>query len=381
MNICLSHRTALAWLMRNPNPRTGAHHARAISVDAFDVPAPAQVDVLQAWLEESLGTRPGEIDVLVSSADRRRNVPAVRCRVCSYELPSGSFIRLACDIPGIQLFISSPELVFLQLCGQRGDFASRVYTGMALCSDYLLDPTRPSGVRTREGIECRLTSKAKIKAFLSKVPGAYGSTVATDALRYVLDASRSPMESKLAILFSLPARHGGFNLDLESLNPPVEIPGGNATRYPDLRFRHRDGRGRTREAFFDYDGDSEHATGSRKHGRDARRRNELATLADVACFALTTDGVSDFNAVAHTAECIRRAIGQRSMPRSRHPAGSPEREREQNEVHSRRFDLWKRLIGIPFARMRDCARARAASGEDRRMETVPVSGVAPAASL
>lgn len=358
--------------MCRPNPRVGGYHARAVDPGGFAVPSASQLALLRVALTRAFQCEPAEvgvIEVLVGVPTARRARDGLRVHSCESDLPSGSFVRISIDIDGAECWACAPELVFMQVAGKASDQVEAIGAGMALCSSYRTDRARRWGVATREAPDAPLTSAARLAAYLGRAKGVTGIGTSSAALPFLLDGSRSPRESHFAMIFGLPLRLGGFGLKLHRLNPEVPIPirsGAHAPdraslRRPDLHFKACDAQGRVREAFFDYDADLVHAKGGAKAGRDASRRNELATLRGIACFSMTSHQAGDFREIERTAEMIRVALGQRRMPRIVGDPEAPANRQRIEAARSRQFKLWSRLIGIPNARYR----AEAAQGAAR----------------
>ena len=99
--------------------------------------------------------------------------------------------------------VMTPEAVFMQMASDL-HLVHLVELGMLLCGTYC-----PSyGEKpTRYGIE-PLTSHKKHIEYASHFDGRHGYKNARTALQYVLDGSASPIESKLAVAFTLPTHYG-----------------------------------------------------------------------------------------------------------------------------------------------------------------------------
>lgn len=258
------------------------------------------------------------VEVLVGAATLRRHMSGIITRSTEAKLPEGSLIPIELPSQGpLRVFVASPELVFMQLAGLLTTLDA-IAVGYALCSSYLLDPAGKGGVRERKGEDSPLASCASIADYLARAKGAKGSAKAARALRFVLEGSRSPMESGLAMAFGLPARYGGFALGELALNEEMNIYDGldmwgnprYKPRMPDIRVEVRAKGGSVRTVLFDYDADSTHG-GRKEARRDATRRNEFQTLGEAPHFSMTSDQANDYRALAKTADQMRRALGRR----------------------------------------------------------------------
>ena len=119
------------------------------------------------------------------------------------------------------LFVSSPEFCFLQLSGQM-TLHRLIELGYELCGSYSMPAPGDSNVPER-GFHLRqpLTSTKKLAVFAARMPGSSGHKKAMRALRYLLDGSASPMETKLSILLTLPYKLGGYGLIRPKLNSRI----------------------------------------------------------------------------------------------------------------------------------------------------------------
>lgn len=188
------------------------------------------------------------LHLLVRSRLDRRWQPDLITHSCTKNLSPGSFFSL-----GEGLFVTSPELTFIQVAC-RLSLESLIHFGMMLCGMYCREPialAQPDGcsepLRDVElcsakngGLALRpsrsrrlkkrvpLTSADDLRAYAEGVRSMQGRSLngvrlALRVLPYVIDRSRSPMESALAMALCLPRRFGGFALPLPSLNAPVRL--------------------------------------------------------------------------------------------------------------------------------------------------------------
>ena len=130
------------------------------------------------------------------------------------KMPDRSYVEIR-----DQIFMASPEMSFVQAATYLS-FARLVHYGCALCGLYALDEFGGTGISARVA----LTNRRKLKAFIDEAPSLDGSVLARRALKYVLEGSRSPRESTVAMILSLPMRYGGMGLPAPELNRRIEIP-------------------------------------------------------------------------------------------------------------------------------------------------------------
>lgn len=356
----VSHNAALALLAHIPNPRFGDSEPEAVSIAGacalLDQEAQEVIDRYDLGIET--------LDLLVPSRADRRRSKHVKTHLCTNELPAGSFISLGHWMGDLDAYVCSPELAFLQ-AAHDGDAAEAIYAGYAMTSDYRLDNLAPGGVTSRDAgmRDGRLTTKELIAAYLDRAPKVRGAVKAKALLPYVVEGSRSPRESGLCMLMSLPAYYGGLALGKAELNKKYFIRDGyNDGRNRKLRVLERTpditltakaevGLDKVRAgllpevftALVDYDSDAIH-DGSEKIHKDAERRNELQMLNGVAYFTVTTDQANDYEKLVRLCERIRRKLHRNKRPIFNKPMSEEQRYFALNRVETKRFKLWQTVI-------------------------------------
>ena len=160
MQVCISHRTALSYLLRVPNVARGAGRVSRARAVPKACPSSQEVRRLRDALEPYLPEEAGKLDIVVSDRGRLHQTEDARVHLCTAELPSGSFVP---DVAmGIGFHVSSPELVFLQMA-EEVELDQLIYVGFALCSSFRLDDLEQGGCIQREGRDEPLTSVARIR--------------------------------------------------------------------------------------------------------------------------------------------------------------------------------------------------------------------------
>ncbi|MEC4183730.1 hypothetical protein VJ918_02795 [Adlercreutzia sp. R21] len=166
-----------------------------------------------------------------------------------------------------QLYLSSPELAFLQMHDHASDFEC-IALGFELCGTY-----------TRIGADAMAydiapaTSADKIRRFLHRVHGMRHRSRALRNLGHIKENSASPRETQLAMILGLPTRLGGYGLADFELNAPIDVPA--TTKFPWRRDVRRADISWPRECVaVEYDSDEFHV-GAEKIARDAERRTLL----------------------------------------------------------------------------------------------------------
>ncbi len=112
----------------------------------------------------------------------------------STPLPAGSFIR-----GGDGRLYACPELAFVQMCYDCLNIHEAIMIGNCLCQN------RGLGMAP-------LTTVAKLRAYVEQLGMVRGKTRAMDALTYLKDNYRSPMEVKGHMALALPHHLGGLGL-------------------------------------------------------------------------------------------------------------------------------------------------------------------------
>lgn len=347
--IVISHFSALRKLLTDFNPRHRySTKSRATLAGAL---CPSSEDA--KFLLDVFGIR-GPLDCLVGEPSRRRHAAAVRCHLCAHDLPAGSLIPVASPLADMQLYICSPEFTFVQIAASSS-CEDAIYCGMALCSDFRLEPVAQGGVVFREGGDSALTKRPRIEAFLDGIGPVRGSEKARRALRYVADDARLPRECSLGMLLSLPSRNGGFDLGRLSFNRAFATIDGidrygrrkSKHRIPDILLEATSRSGERRVVAVDYDPFSTHA-GDPKMLLDMHRRNDLATVRGLPHFALTSADANNFEYLCSLAEQIRKVLGRPMRPALRKSVDSHEGRRILMEARYRRYVLWRHFVIPPF---------------------------------
>ena len=215
MKTFLSHESALAyWRKHFPLDTDLGPTARVTSAERC---ASRAIDVIGSVPEELV--EPGHpIDVLVFNEKERRRSKNVVCHSWETILPDNAFYHSR------GIYVSSPEFVFLQMA-QQLTITQLIALGCELCGTYVLLPKNVSHPGSLDEMPKRLaplTSIARISALLESVDRANGKTKAERALKYLVEGSRSPMETMVYMLLCLPVMEGGYGLPKPEMN--AEIP-------------------------------------------------------------------------------------------------------------------------------------------------------------
>ncbi len=216
MKTFLSHDTALAyWRYHFPLDSELGKTARVSSAEDC---SSKKSDVIGSIPEEFIV--PGHpVDVLIFSDDLRRRSSSVSCHAWQTNLPTGAFFRTR------GIYVSSPEFVFLQMAATL-PIEQLIALGCELCGQYVLLPKgviHPSSLDEMPKRLTPLTNIRKIAAFIDKAGKVKGKAKAKRALKYVIEGSRSPMETMTYMLLCLPVMLGGYGLPKPEMNATIKL--------------------------------------------------------------------------------------------------------------------------------------------------------------
>lgn len=159
------------------------------------------------------------LHILVLDNRKRRPSKHVICHAWTTDLPEGAFHGKG------SFYVSSPEFVFLQMASQL-TIVQLIALGCELCGTYILQPKAtllPNAFDEYPTRVAPLTSIEKIDALLKSAGPARGKKKAQRALKYVVESSRSPMETRTYMQLCLPPMLGGYGLPKAELNPSIEL--------------------------------------------------------------------------------------------------------------------------------------------------------------
>ena len=170
----------------------------------------ATVDLHAAQIE---ATEKRPLHILVRSSQERVRSKLLRCHVWSRPLPEGALYQLTDDV-----LLVSPQLC-LQQMAPRSSIARIASAATELSGWYGRSPNAPNGFYKRAPVIVPDTLLNEI----TDVTG-YGVQRLRAALSYVVQGSRSPMETVVMLLFTLPTELGGCGMPQPQLNCRIEIP-------------------------------------------------------------------------------------------------------------------------------------------------------------
>lgn len=181
------------------------------------------------------------LDILLLHQGARGKDPLIRAHVWTSELPPNSFRQISQG-----LFIVSPELLYLQTAQREQSLHAIATFGCEIAGAYSLlprglvtmrkqldgrNPLDPSWITPQHLLEadgyvdCKpRTTIKKLESFLEAMPPhVRGIKRALQALRWVKEASRSPMETGSSLQLRTSRAWGGFRVGDANFNVKVPI--------------------------------------------------------------------------------------------------------------------------------------------------------------
>ena len=294
MGVFLSHQTALEFLRINHALSYGSANRRC-RAELPDSPP----DIRQPGLSGLASP----LHIMIGNAEARRKRKTMRLHLFDGQTPEGSFIRIDDG-----LFVSSPEFCFLQMASLL-PLAGLIELGYELCGTYSIpavgDPNVPErGFHKRQP----LTNSKRLAAFLVRIPGVNGHQNALKAVRYILEGSASPMETKLSIILTLPYKLGGFGFPRPELNKRV-VPSKTDKRFSGKASYVCDLFWTDHNLAVEYDSVLFHA-GQGQIADDSKKKNTL-TMMGVTTISVTKQQLYSREEFEKTAVAIAKCLGKR----------------------------------------------------------------------
>ena len=203
------------------------------------------------------------------------------------------------------LYVSSPELCFVQLACEL-PLVKLIEIGYELCGGYRLDTHNDSKRGFHDDLP--LTNVARLSAFVEKTEKLKGRVNAMRALRHIADNSKSPRETILSMLLTLPNKFGGYGFYKPVLNSRIDVPmlknkkGQVKTYFCDLYWPEA-------KVDVEYDSDDYH-TQPEQMAKDAIKKNDLTSLG-IKVFTVTSKQVASRDEMQKIAEQLSKALGKR----------------------------------------------------------------------
>ena len=207
-------RGEISWRPCTPEEQRRALATSTARLAALDLQQLRSLGVISdAAANPGSAEQPEAIHILVNSSNRRAHWKGCVPHVSSTNFPANSLRRVTQGI-----YVPCPELLFIQMAAVL-DFAELLVLGLELMGLYTLKPSDEDGFAPCEAA----MTEDSLTRHLERARGLDGIKQARRALPYLLERSRSPMETAMALMFSLPRCHGGFGCGKPQLNHTIKL--------------------------------------------------------------------------------------------------------------------------------------------------------------
>ena len=180
----------------------------------YECPAGGKVDWEAVHLiGQALGKQ--TVDLVVPGSVHR-----ARSQFATYRVWGGRFPREPYITDGSGIMVASPEFTLILAASELSDLQ---LAQMVMRYLGLYTPNKMSV----DGFDKRmpLTSVDRVEAMLAQVGGAQGVDKLRRALRRSIECSRSPMETNLALVLTLPKTSNGYGLPKPEMNKFIPLEG------------------------------------------------------------------------------------------------------------------------------------------------------------
>lgn len=256
----------------------------------------SRADIIQS-VNELKFTEP--VHVLAVESVQRNATDSIVFHRMPKKLPANSFLKVSEGI-----YICSPEYCFLQ-AAKYLSFPQLVLLANDLCAIYMKDDETEYQQRRRDPI----TTVKKIQSFLNQSNNIQGVTRAKRAIRYALDRSNSPMESRLAVLARLPFSRGGYALPEPKLNLRLRLQK-KAADYLGRDYCTCDIVWEEQKVILEYDSSLSHLN-KEQHIQDKGRATAL-TMSGYKVLSATSEQVKNFGNVEILFINLRQELNMRT---------------------------------------------------------------------
>ena len=283
------------------------------------------------WISKNYGM-PLPLDVFAPSANLRANNQYCQGRLLDPGLVREGLVfvsRIRSDQEEDKVWkdtilcIASPELCFLQ-AARYLPMLALIKLGYDLCAIYCFDETKEFHQTGRQPT----TDVEEILEFLNRYSDKRGLRNAQKALKYVLNRSNSPMESRLSMIAVLPFYLGGYALRRPELNKRVYL---SKQSVPLMRTEYLtcDMVWEKEKVIVEYDSNLTHLD-VKQHARDKARISALSE-SGYTIICLTADSIRPHN-IDRTFLSIRSALGMKK------------RTEEINRFHEKRREVISQIL-------------------------------------
>ncbi len=249
------------------------------------------------------------ISFLVSMDTNRKKSSLSHKFARPQNLPSKSFIKIDSQIfPALdkyEIFMASPEYCFLRAV-KDFSLCQLVEIGTNLCAMYVKDMECSALQHPRQP----LTTQNLLNKYIADAYNMPHHRAAMSAVKFVVDNSRSPMESKLVTICCLPRRHGGYgikppklNYDIAHSSESTEIFGRNSSNCDLVWPKER--------VVLEYDSDMFHAN-PEQFAYDKIKYRAL-TISDYKVFPIVKKDLQSLDQLDRLFLSIRSKLGMRNQ--------------------------------------------------------------------
>ena len=226
----------------------------------------------------------GPIRLMVANTKQRVLKHRYSYSVRTVELPERSYYEA-----GESTCVASPELCLVQAAGVY-TFAQLMELCMEFTGKYALDHEAPRGFTQRA---TPLTTIERVRGYIGCLAKERGTAKLREALAYIEEGSRSPMETREYLLAFLPKHLGSYGIPKPEVNARINL---NSREQEIARraYLECDLFWPEHRVAIEYDGDPDHASFDAR-SRDAKKRNALLTHG-ICCFTITAREILDADA-------------------------------------------------------------------------------------
>lgn len=217
------------------------------------------------------------------------------------------------------------------------DELTLIELGFELCGSYRFSndlispdssPNQETNHHVRKNALSSFTSKHKpvttakrLLRYAERSLPSSGAKKAKLAAQYVINGSASPMETRVAIMLTLPASKGGYGLPQPAMNWKINIKEG-VSKVPYGSYRICDFYWSKQKVALEYDSNTFHTT-SEQITEDSMKRSELMYLG-IKALSMTTSQFFSFSALESQEKTLRKAL---KIYRSTTATGAEQRRR------------------------------------------------------
>ena len=242
------------------------------------------------------------VNLVFADSKSRRKSLNVKPHSYSGAIPDRSFVKI-----NDKISVSSPPLCLYQMSTDLS-LIELIELAYEFCGTYTLSAVSDKTSNDDLYNLPPLTNTRELKAFTLKAEGMIGQKKVVRALRYIVDGSASPMETKLAMLLTLPYRLGGYELPAPELNKKIDIEKVTSRRSGKSYYKC-DFFWNEAKLAFEYDS-YEHHTDKKNMISDSEKRQDLAALG-INVISVTNSQIQNLSKLDGLAELIAKKMKKR----------------------------------------------------------------------